>query len=195
MENVKQENSNEFNSALWKLIGLRGITLLLVGLILLIFPTATLTVLVIIMGVYWLVDGIVTTYKSIQGRKVYAAWKWGIVTGVLGIIAGLVVLSSPALSTLLTTSFLVWFLGIAAIIYGLSGLITGFQLRKEIKGEWTMIIGGIFSIIFGIILISSPFISALVLIKTMGVIAIIGGITILFMAIGINKKAEQKIKE
>ena len=195
MENVKQENSKEFNSVLWKLIGLRGITLLLVGLILLIFPTATLTVLIIIMGVYWLVDGVVTTYKSVQGRKVNAAWKWGIITGILGIIAGLVVLSRPALSTLLTTSFLVWFLGIAAIIYGLSGLITGFQLRKEIKGEWTMIIGGIFSIIFGIILISSPFISALVLIKTMGVIAIIGGITVLVMAFGIKKKAEQKIKE
>ena len=78
-----------------------------------------------------------------------------IYTGVLGIIAGLVVLSQPVLSTILTTSFLVWFLGIAAIIYGISGLITGIRLRKETKGEWTMILGGIFSIVFGIILITS----------------------------------------
>ena len=53
-------------------------------LILLLFPQGTLTGLLIIMGVYWLIDGIVTTFKSIKGRKIHAAWGWGIFTGVLG---------------------------------------------------------------------------------------------------------------
>ena len=185
-----QEELKQLGSTLWKLIMVRGIALLSAGLILLLFPQATLTALVIIMGVYWLIDGIVTTFKSVKGRKVYAAWGWGIFTGVLGIIAGLVVLSQPVLSTILTTSFLVWFLGIAAIIYGISGLVAGIRLRIETKGEWTMILGGLFSTIFGIILITSPFVSFLVMIKFIGVIALIGGISILVVAFGVKKKAK-----
>jgi uncharacterized membrane protein HdeD (DUF308 family) len=190
--NRNQEALKKLGSTLWKLIMVRGFALLLAGLILLLFPQGTLTVLVIIMGVYWLVDGIVTTFKSIKGRKVHAAWGWGIFTGVLGIIAGLVVLSQPVFSAILTTSLLVWFLGIVAIIYGISGLVTGIRLRKQTKGEWTTILGGLISILFGIILITSPFVSVLVIIKSIGVIALIGGIIILVTAFGIKKKTKQE---
>ena len=190
MTNRNEAELKQLDSTLWKLIMVRGIALLSAGLILLLFPQGTLTVLVIIMGVYWLIDGIVTTFKSIKGRKVHTAWGWGIFTGVLGIFAGLVVLSQPVFSAILTTSLLVWFLGIVAIIYGISGLVTGIRLRKQTKGEWTMILGGLFSILFGIILITSPFVSVLVIFKCMGVIALLGGISIFVVAFGIKKKAK-----
>jgi uncharacterized membrane protein HdeD (DUF308 family) len=193
--NRNEEALKKLGSTLWKLIMVRGFALLLAGLILLLFPQGTLTVLVIIMGVYWLIDGIVTTFKSIKGRKVHAAWGWGIFTGVLGVIAGLVVLSQPVFSAILTTSLLVWFLGIVAIIYGISGLVTGIRLRKQTKGEWTTILGGLISILFGIILITSPFVSVLVIIKSMGVISLIGGIIILVTAFGIKKKAKQETQK
>lgn len=193
--NRNQEALKKLGSTLRKLIMVRGFALLLAGLILLLFPQGTLTVLVIIMGVYWLIDGIATTFKSIKGRKVHAAGGWGIFTGVLGIIAGLVVLSQPVFSAILTTSLLVWFLGIIAIIYGISGLVTGIRLRKQTKGEWTTILGGLISILFGIILITSPFVSVLVIIKSIGVISLIGGIIILVTAFGIKKKAKQETQK
>ena len=193
--NRNQEALKKLGSTLRKLIMVRGFALLLAGLILLLFPQGTLTVLVIIMGVYWLIDGIVTTFKSIKGRKVHAAGGWGIFTGVLAIIAGLVVLSQPVFSAILTTSLLVWFLGIIAIIYGISGLVTGIRLRKQTKGEWTTILGGLISILFGIILITSPFVSVLVIIKSIGVISLIGGIIILVTAFGIKKKAKQETQK
>jgi len=193
--NRNQEALKKLGSTLRKLIMVRGFALLLAGLILLLFPQGTLTVLVIIMGVYWLIDGIATTFKSIKGRKVHAAGGWGIFTGVLAIIAGLVVLSQPVFSAILTTSLLVWFLGIIAIIYGISGLVTGIRLRKQTKGEWTTILGGLISILFGIILITSPFVSVLVIIKSIGVISLIGGIIILVTAFGIKKKAKQETQK
>jgi len=192
MTNADHNKVKEIDSALWKLLMSRGITLIIAGLVLLLFPQATLTVLIIILGIFWLVDGILTTVKSIRGRKIIEAWGWGIFTGVLGIIAGLVVLSHPLTSTILTTSFLIWFLGISAVIYGISGLVTGIRLRKESKGEWSMILGGIISVIFGIILMVSPFVSALVIIKTMGLVALIGGISVCIVAFRIKKKTVDK---
>lgn len=178
---------------LWGMVLLRGILMILLGIILLAWPMSSITTMIIFMGAWWLVDGIATVFKSIKGRKEISGWGWGIFTGILGIIAGIIVLSQPVLSTIITSTFIIWFLGIAAIIYGISAIVTGIRVRKEMKGEWSMILGGLLSIIFGIILLSSPFVSALTIIKIMGVVALIGGITIIIVAFSVRKKAKNLI--
>ncbi len=191
MTTKKETMEKKVFTDLWSLVLIRGIGLVLLGIILLAFPLDTMKVLILIMGAWWVIDGIVTVVKSIKGRKNQQAWGWGIFTGLLGVIAGIVVLSQPALSAILTTSFLVWFLGISALIYGINGIVTGIRLRKEVKGEWSMILGGIFSIIFGIILMVSPLVSAMTIITIMGIVAIAGGITLTLVAFGIKKKAKK----
>lgn len=178
---------------LWSLILIRGISLVILGIILLAFPMATLTVMLIFMGAWWIVDGVLTIVKSIKGRKQYQAWGWGIFTGILGAFAGIIVLSNPVLSAILTTSFLMWFLGISAFVYGISGIVTGIRLRKIHKAEWSMIVGGIFSILFGIMLMSSPYMSALSIITFMGIIALIGGITLIVVAFRAKKKTKKEM--
>lgn len=189
MTNSELEATKKYNSEVWKLVMFRGVTLLIAGLILTFFPESTLTVLVFIMGLYWLVDGILTIYNSIRGRKIYPQWTWGLFTGILSTIAGLVVVFQPTLTSVLTTSFIVWFLGVAAVIFGISGLVTGFKLPKETRGRMNMIVGAIFSILIGILLISSPYVSVITLMKTIGIIALIGGATLIYMALSIKKKA------
>jgi uncharacterized membrane protein HdeD (DUF308 family) len=176
---------------LWSLILIRGISMVILGIVLLAFPMGTLTFLIIVLGAWWLIDGIVTIVKSIKGRKQQQAWGWGIFTGILGAIAGIVVLSQPALSAILTTSFLVWFLGLAALIYGINGIVTGIKLRKKISGEWSMILGGILSILFGILLLTSPFVSALTIVTVIGIFAIIGGITVVVIAFQVRNKSKK----
>jgi uncharacterized membrane protein HdeD (DUF308 family) len=66
--------------------------------------------------------------------------------------------------------------------------VTGIRFRKEISGEWSMILGGILSIIFGIILMVSPYVSALILVKTIGIIALVGGFTLIILAFQFRKK-------
>lgn len=125
---------------------------------------------------------------SIKGRKEIQAWGWGIFTGILGVLAGIIILAQPAIGLVLTTTFLAWFLAIAALLYGINGIVTGIRLRKEIKGEWSMVIGGILSIIFGIVLMLNPLVSALTLVICIGVVAIIGGIVISVLAFTVRKK-------
>ncbi|WP_346860275.1 DUF308 domain-containing protein [uncultured Draconibacterium sp.] len=173
----------------------RSIFLILVGLILLIFPKGTLTTLVFIMGVYWLIDGIVTSVNSVLRRNIYKNWWWGLVTGGLGIIAGIVVLSKPFSSTVLTTSFLMWFLGIVAVLNGISGIVTGVRLQKTNRNERSMIWGGVFSVILGIVLMSSPFASALVIIKIIGSFALFAGLILMAVAFRIKKKSEDDLRD
>ena len=188
---MEQNNSNvidQISSSLWQLVLLRGVLLLLMGILFIAYPMGTLLVLVTYMGFYWIFDGIITLVKSMKGRNQNSKWGWGLIAGIIGIIAGLVVVSQPVLTTIISSSFVVWFLAFGAIFYGITGLVTGIRLRKEIKGEWSMIIGGIFSILFGIILMSSPFLSALTIVAIIGWLAIIGGISMITLSFQVKKK-------
>ena len=186
------DNTNKkVAESLWKLIMARGVTLVVVGLILLLFPEATLTTLIFILGIYWLVDGFVTLYNTYKQKDVRKNWWWGLITGGLGIIAGLIVVLKPFSSSVLTTSFLMWFLGLVALINGITGVVTGIRIKKYQTGERSMIWGGIFSIILGIILISSPYTSALVVVKVMGSFAIFAGIITILLANRVKKKAQE----
>ena len=183
---MENQESN-LGTTLVKFIQFKGVILLLTGIVLLVFPTATLTTLIFILGIYWLIDGISTIIASIQRRKTQSSWGWSLFTGILGTLAALVVLSKPMLSAVLTTSFLMWFLGISAIIYGFSGLISGFKMPKGTNRS-SMIWGGVFSILFGVILISSPYLSVLTIMYVIGIMAIVGGISILYVGSKMKNK-------
>ncbi|KJF42303.1 MULTISPECIES: HdeD family acid-resistance protein [Draconibacterium] len=186
------DNTNKkVAESLWKLIMARGIVLVVVGLVLLLFPQATLTTLIFILGIYWLIDGVVTLYNTYKQKDVRRNWWWGLITGGLSIIAGLIVVLKPFSSSVLTTSFLMWFLGLVALINGITGVVTGIRIKKYHTGERSMIWGGIFSIVLGIILISSPYTSALVVVKVMGSFAIFAGIITILLANRVKKKAQE----
>lgn len=189
MTNLQPDPDQKTNSIMWQLMMYRGIILLIAGLILTFFPQGTLSILVFVMGLYWLVDGILTTYNSIKGREIYREWKWALFTGIIGILAGLVAVLQPTLTSIMTTSFIVWFLGLAAVVYGVSGLLTGLRLPKETRGRTNLVLGGLVSVIFGAILISSPYYSVITLMQTMGIIALIGGALLLFVAFRIKKES------
>ncbi|MCJ7545276.1 MAG: DUF308 domain-containing protein [Deltaproteobacteria bacterium] len=184
--------SKKILSAIWWLILLRGIVLVLLGILFLTRPAATLTLVIWFLGAYWFVDGIVTLVKSIKGRKTIKYWGWGIFVGIIGIIAGLLVFSHPVAATLLTTTFLVYFLGFAAMISGISSIVTGISLRKKISNEWSMVFGGVVWFLLGLLLVAHPLVALLVYIYTVGILAIIGGIMLVanaFVIRGIAKGA------
>jgi uncharacterized membrane protein HdeD (DUF308 family) len=180
----------ELTTRLWKLIMLQAVILLLAGVILLAYPETTLGVLFFIMGAYWLLDGILMTVKSIEIRKENSAWTLGLITGIIGMLAGLIVVLHPGFSSILTTSFFVWFLGLAALIYGIGGLVTGIRMKKRSKAGSVMIIAGIFSIIFGIILLASPYSTFITIVQILATFTIIGGLTLGYTAIDIRRKVK-----
>jgi uncharacterized membrane protein HdeD (DUF308 family) len=173
-------------SAIWWLVLLRGIAAVLLGILLFTNTAATLSVIIIFLGIYWVVDGISTLLASFIGREENSNWGWGIFVGIISILAGLAVLSQPVLTAIFTTSFIVSFVGIMIIISGVWSIVTGFRLRKT-SGEWVMIIGGVLGLILGLLLVMNPLFSALVYVYIIAVFLIIGGFSLIVMAFQVKK--------
>jgi uncharacterized membrane protein HdeD (DUF308 family) len=76
----------------WWLVLLEGIAAIILGLLLLTAPQATLLVLVQLLGIYWLVKGI---FQIISIFIDSSRWGWKLFAGILGIVAGIIILGHP----------------------------------------------------------------------------------------------------
>ncbi len=178
----------------WWIVLLRGIALTVLGGLLIAKPGITVIVLVQFLGAYFLVDGVFSVFHSIKGRKYMQGWGWGIFMGALEILTGIIVFTNPLVSTIVTASVLVYTVAFMAILFGVLGIVTGIQVRKEIKGEWAMIAGGVLAIIFSVILIMNPMASMSVYLIVMGVMALMGGLIQIFASFQIRKIGKHGIE-
>ncbi len=178
----------------WWIVLLRGIALTVLGGLLIAKPGITVIVLVQFLGAYFLVDGVFSVFHSIKGRKYMQGWGWGIFMGALEILTGIIVFTNPLVSTIVTASVLVYSVALLAILFGVLGIVTGIQVRKEIKGEWAMIAGGVLAIIFSVILIMNPMASMSVYLIVMGVMALMGGLIQIFASFQIRKIGKHGIE-
>ncbi len=178
----------------WWIVLLRGIALTVLGGLLIAKPGITIIVLVQFLGAYFLVDGVFSVFHSIKGRKYMQGWGWGIFMGALEILTGIIVFTNPLVSTIVTASVLVYSVAFMALLFGVLGIVTGIQVRKEIKGEWAMIAGGVLAIIFSVILIMNPMASMSVYLIVMGVMALMGGLIQIFASFQIRKIGKHGIE-
>jgi uncharacterized membrane protein HdeD (DUF308 family) len=178
----------------WWIVLLRGIALTVLGGLLIAKPGISVIVWVQILGAYFLLDGVFSVFHSIKGRKYMQGWGWGIFMGALEILTGIIVFTNPLVSAIVTASVLVYSVAFMAILFGVLGIVTGIQVRKEIKGEWSMIAGGVLAIIFSVILIMNPMASMSVYLIVMGVMALMGGLIQIFASFQIRKFGKHGIE-
>ncbi|WP_301665032.1 HdeD family acid-resistance protein [Methanoculleus frigidifontis] len=155
----------------WWLVLLQGIVTLGLGVLLLVWPIETLLILVTFLGAYWLVSGIVTL-ASVFVVSEYRGWR--IVSGLLGIVAGVLVLLYPFFSTLFIPSFFAIFIGVWGILIGVLNIVSG--VKGAGLGATAL---GIVSIILGILLLAHPLVGAAALVFVLGIFGVIGGITLI----------------
>src|SRR5690349_17098422 len=98
---------------------LKGLIILIVGVFALFWPMAALTAIVVVGGSLMIVDGLL----SLASQNYSAGRDWpfwmALVRGVVAVVAGLLVLFSPYLVTVIAVGALAMICGIGAIIVGL----------------------------------------------------------------------------
>jgi uncharacterized membrane protein HdeD (DUF308 family) len=166
----------------WWLVMLRGACAILFGVLTFIWPGITLFTLVLLYGAFALVDGVLALISAITGGSPAPRW-WLVLIGLLGIAAGIVTLVLPGMTALLLLLFIAGW----AIATGVMEIYGAIKLRKEIDNEWWLIVNGVISVLFGLILIVQPATGALALLFVIGTFAIIYGITLISLSLRLRK--------
>jgi uncharacterized membrane protein HdeD (DUF308 family) len=152
----------------WWLVLLEGIIAAIFGFLLLIAPGSTTLFLVQALGFYLLIDGILRVVSIFIDHSL---WGLKLVVGILGLIAGIVVLQHPLWSALAVPTYLVYFVGFLAMLQGFGGLIQAFK-----GGGWGGGILGVLTIFIGLILVLNPLIGLVALPFVLGGFMLAGGI-------------------
>lgn len=109
----------------WWILLLEGIISLAAGIVVFIWPAATLIVLVYLVAIWAIITGVFEFLASVMASWAAPGKIFIGITGVLSVILGIVIFSYP----LLTITAIIWLLGIYAIVTGLSLIFFSFKLR------------------------------------------------------------------
>jgi len=164
----------------WWILLLWGILALLIGIAFLATPGITTVLFITFLGLYWFIGGLFTL-GSVFIDKSNRGWK--IFLAIISIIAGIIILLYPLYSTVFVLSFFVIFIGFYAIFIGCAHLFQSFSKKDAGLG-----VLGILSLIFGIILLCFPLITAALIPFIAGILALVFGVASIFTSIGLKKE-------
>ena len=176
-DSPKTEAMNDMLANNWWAVALRGVVAILFGIAAFAMPLVTMLSLVVVFAAFSFVDGVFGIIMSVRGARKGERWVWLLLSAILGIVASAVAILWPGITVL---AFVI-LVAAWALVSGTFMLISAFRLKIDHGRVW-LVIGGIASIVFGILLVISPFIGALVLTFWTGAHALVLGATLLVLA-------------
>jgi uncharacterized membrane protein HdeD (DUF308 family) len=160
----------------WWVPVIRGIAAIVFGVIAFTHPVMAIATLVLFFGAWVLIDGIFRIFGAIKHRGSDSDWAWQLVIGLIGIIVGLLTFHAPQVTALA----LVIYIAAWALMIGASEIVMAVKLRHEIKGEWLLILMGLASIVFAVLLLWNPVAGAAAVIWLISWYAVVLGILAIF---------------
>lgn len=176
-------------SRLWWLPLIRGVMLVILGIYALMSPGLTIAALVQVMGFFLILDGLCAAVAGILGQVPSRGWT--IARGAIAILIGGFVFAHPMLVAGVTAITIMYVVAFASIVSGIIEIVAAIQDRKQIEGEGWIILSGVLSVIFGILLLMQPLSFGLFMVRVLGVVAMILGITLLGFAIRLKGVAKR----
>jgi uncharacterized membrane protein HdeD (DUF308 family) len=161
----------------WWLLVLRGVLAVLFAVLAYFWPLTTVIALVILFGAYALVDGIFALAAALERIGRHERWGAMLVQGILGIGAGLVTFFWPGLTALT----LLIIIGVWAIVTGVAEIVAAIQLREVIENEWLLALGGVLSVLFGVLVLIFPGAGALSVVWLIATYAFIYGVVLIIL--------------
>jgi uncharacterized membrane protein HdeD (DUF308 family) len=165
----------------WSLV-LRGLLGVAIGIVTFFAPGITLGALVILFA-YALLDGIMGLVGAWHASRSRERWGALLLQGLAGIAAAAVTVLWPAITALA----LVLLIGAWAVVTGIFQIIAAVRLRRHISGEWLLALGGMLSVIFGVLVMVAPLAGALVIAIWFGAYAFVFGV--ILIALGFRLRA------
>jgi uncharacterized membrane protein HdeD (DUF308 family) len=158
-----------------RMLMLRGALAILFGVVAVLWPDLTLIWLVAMFAVYALLSGGVSIASAFRIRRIERNWWLLLLLGIVGVAAGVYALVYPAMTALV----LVLLMGANAIITGALDIAIAIRLRKVLRSQWLLVLSGIVSVLFGVLVFAAPGAGALALVWLISLYAIVTGVLLL----------------
>ena len=149
---------------------LQGFLAIMFGLVALVWPGITLFAFILLFGAFAVVSGMVHVLSSLANRH-EPSWWLLLITGLVGISAGVLALVWPGLTGLV----LLLLIGAYALFVGATALLRSVSFRTHGGERWTALFRGIVAIVFGIVAIAWPGATAISLAWLIGIYALLLG--------------------
>jgi len=162
-------------SNIWWVFLLQGLAGILLGVMLITAPGATLVVLSTFLGFYWLITGVLALVQVFVDRSV--PWLWSLLVGIVGILAGIFVVRHPLLAALTVPTALVIILGVEGLVMGVLEIIGGCK-----GGGMGSFVLGVINVLVGLLLLGSPVAAALAVPVVFGVLLLVQGVGLIIWA-------------
>lgn len=174
----------------WWAVALRGLLGVVIGLVAITWPRATLTTLLVMLGVYLLIDGALTIGASVRAARAERRWWPYLIEGLLSVVVGALAFIHPAaiaLALLLLVAF-------RCLVTGFVEIATAIWLRRDTgTSQWFMWLAGLASIAFGFILLSRPGASVLTLVWLAGIYTMVFGVLEAITAFRVRGVARRRL--
>ena len=171
----------------WWTLVLRGIAAIIFGILAYIWPGITFTVLVLFFGAYALWDGV---FALIGAFRTQGDRRWALILeGIVGIAVGLLIFFWTGAATLA----LLLVIGAWAIVTGIFEIIAAIRLRKEIEGEWLLLLSGLLSVLFGIAMAIWPAAGLVAVTWLIGAYAILFGVLLVVLGFRLRNWRRQHL--
>jgi len=183
MQNVSAINVLARNWWTWLI---RGIVAIIFGILAFLWPGATILAIGILFGAYALVDGIFAIVAAVRAAETQQRWWPFVVEGIVGILIAAITFYDIRI-TLLALYFTIaaW-----AFLTGIFEIIAAVQLRKHVANEFWLILGGIASILFGVLMIWFPMAGVLAIIWLIAAYAIVFGVIMIAFSLRLRSHAQ-----
>jgi uncharacterized membrane protein HdeD (DUF308 family) len=169
-------------SRFWWMLVIRGLLAIAFGILVFTRPALSLVSLTLMFGIFALADGIAAVVAAIRGRDETDDWWVALLAGLAGVGVGVITFLAPGITALM----LLFYIALWATVIGLLEIVTAIRLRKEIRGEFWLILHGLVAVAFGVFLITRPGLGALSVLALIGGYAIASGILMIALAFRIR---------
>jgi uncharacterized membrane protein HdeD (DUF308 family) len=167
----------------WWALVLRGLAGIAFGILTFAWPGITLLALVLLFGAYALVDGVISLTGAIRAVTSHERWGVLVMEGITGILAAILTVVWPGI----TMVGLVFLVAAWALVTGALETMAAIRLRRQVRGEWLLLLTGIASMMFGFLLMIAPIAGALVIAIWIGAYALVFGA--LLVALGFRLRS------
>ena len=178
---LPEQKAKEALASLWWMPLIRGILLVIFGILMFTQPGATLMSLLWFMGIYWIVDGVFSLIEGVRGHAEKSRI-WIFISGIVSILGGLFILGNPIVAGLVGSTFVAYLIGITILISGIMMIFAGRDNDGARQWSFWGLVMGILYVLFGIFVVTHPVATMATLTWLFSIWAIVAGVIAIVMA-------------